>query len=299
MEKIGAKLKEKREELGLSLEDMSIKTKIQPHYLKAIEEGNLDFFKDDLSYLRYYLRFYCQALNMSFEEVRQDFEDEMDKFNETQSIKKIQEIEARQQSINQRIQDSRNQLKPEKRKMDYSLVSLILVIVVVAGAMGVFAFKYLPDFLAKEPDPIVQVTPYPSDEPFVSPEATDEPIVNEKSKLTVTTVDGINYEVTGWKEKEEISIKVLFGADTWMRVAYNDVVSDNPTSKIYKAEEKMEILVTAENDLKITVHFGRTLDNKIYLNDEEYALDERYAKLQRGQQIHFVLKGEVNNEFTE
>lgn len=292
MKKVGAKLKERREELGFSREDMSIKTKIQPHYLKALEEGNLEFFKDDLSYLRYYLRFYCQALNMDFEEVRQDFEDEMDKFNETQSLKRVQEMEAKQQSINQRIQDSRNQLKPEKRKMDYSLISLILVILVVVGAMGIFAVKYLPDFFKKEPDPIIQVTPYPSDDPIVTPETTDEPVVDEKSKLTVTTLDGINYEVTGWKEGEQISIKVVFGADTWMRVAYNGVVSDNPTSKIYKATETMEILASAENDLKITVHFGRTLDNQVYLNDEEYALDERFAKLQTGQQIHFILKGE-------
>lgn len=293
MKKVGAKLKEKREELGFSREDMSIKTKIQPHYLKALEEGDLEFFRDDMSYLRYYLRFYCQALGMDFEEVRQDFEDEMEQFNETQSLKKVQEREAKQQSINQRIQDSRNQLKPEKRKMDYSLISLIAVILVVVGAMGIFAVKYLPDFFDKEPKPVVEVSPYPSDEPTAVPDGNQEEIiVDEKSKLTVTTQDGINYEVTGWKNGEQLSIKVVFGADTWMRVAYNDIVSDNPTSKIYKAAETMEILTSAENDLKITLHFGRTLDNKIYLNDEEYALDERYAKLQRGQQIHFVLKGE-------
>ena len=74
MKNVGQKLKARREELGYTLEEMSTRTKIQPHYLKAIENGDLEFFKDDLSYLRYFLRFYCQALQIDFEEIRNEFE---------------------------------------------------------------------------------------------------------------------------------------------------------------------------------------------------------------------------------
>ena len=57
MKEIGATLKKRREELGYTLEEMSNKTRISVAQLKALEDGDLEFFKDDLSYVRYFVRF--------------------------------------------------------------------------------------------------------------------------------------------------------------------------------------------------------------------------------------------------
>lgn len=295
MKNVGQKLKTRREELGYTLEEMSTRTKIQPHYLKAIENGDLEFFKDDLSYLRYFLRFYCQALQLDFEEIRNEFEKNMEDFGETQTLKKIHEQEVRQQSINKRIQDSTNKMKPERKKLDYSLISLILVISAIAVAGVIFFVKMGPSLFDRpEPTvpPVVNVLPSENPEGSQGAEETASPVIVEKSVLTVTTVDGVNYEVRGWKENEQISIRVDFGRDTWMRVAYNGVDTNNPASKIYLVGETMEVLQNAQQDLKITLHFGATLGNKVYFNDIETALDPRFSKLETGQQMHFVLKGE-------
>ncbi len=294
MKDLGAKLKKRREELGFTLEEMSIRTKIQPHYLKALEDGDMDFFKDDLSYLRYFLRFYCQALQLDFEEIREAFENELDEYMETQSLKVIQDREAKQKTINKRIQDSRDRMKPEKRKLDYSLISLILVIVFIAGAIVLFAVKLGPSLFQSKPTetPIVDVLP--SENPLNSetPDSTEIPVTPDSQPLSITTADGINYELRGWNENDQISIRIEFGRETWMRVSYNGVVTDNPASKTYLPGETMEILHNAEQDLDITVHFGVLKDNKIYINNEEYVLDERVRELVRGQQLHFILKGE-------
>jgi len=295
MKNVGQKLKERREELGYTLEEMSTRTKIQPHYLKAIENGDLEFFKDDLSYLRYFLRFYCQALQIDFEEIRNEFEKNMEDFGETQTLKKIQEQEIRQQSINKRIQDSTNKMKPERKKLDYSLISLILVISAIAVAGVIFFVKMGPSFFNRPEStvpPVVNVLPSATPEGSQEVEETVAPVITDKSELTITTVDGVNYEVRGWKENELISIRVEFGRDTWMRVAYNGVDTNNPASKIYLVGETMEVLQNAQQDLKITLHFGATINNKIYFNDIETALDPRFSRLETGQQMHFVLKGE-------
>lgn len=294
MREVGEKLRKRREELGYTLDEMSIRTKIQPHTLKAIEEGNMAFFEDDLSYLRYYLRFYCQALQIDFEEVREAFENNLNEFTETQSLKKIQDKEETQKSINKRIQDSRGKLKPEKRKIDYSLVSLIAVIAVIAAAVIFFAVKLGPSLFAPKEDqepPVVDVLP--SEDPSIEqePSQTELPIV-ENNPLEVTTADGYTYEIRGWKENEQISIQVEFGRDTWMRVSYNGEVTDNPISKIYLPQETMEVLHNAEMDLVITLHFGALKDNRILINGEEIELDEKVRDLLRGQQLHFILKGE-------
>lgn len=44
MEKIGNMLKEKRIELGMSVEDISEKTRLTTKHIKALEEGDISFF---------------------------------------------------------------------------------------------------------------------------------------------------------------------------------------------------------------------------------------------------------------
>lgn len=293
MKQVGLKLKNRREELGYTIDEMSIKTKIQPHYLKALEDGDLGFFKDDISYLRYFLRFYCQALVFDFDEIKNDFEKEVEIFTETQSIKAIEDRENTQKTINKRIQDSRNKLRPEKKKLDYTLISLVLVVLFMIGAIGVFVVKMGPSLFAKKDPMPTPVITAPSDNPLAT--ATPEPVETstpETSILDITTLDGVNYEIRGWKADEQVSIRVEYGRETWMRVSYNGIVTDNPASKTYLPNESMEILVKGEPELDITIHFGALKDNKIFINNVEYTLDARVKDVLRGQQIHFILKGE-------
>ena len=48
MKEIGQKLRERREELGFTLEQMCEKTKVTIPNLKAIEAGDLEYFDNDL-----------------------------------------------------------------------------------------------------------------------------------------------------------------------------------------------------------------------------------------------------------
>ena len=89
MKEIGATLKKRREELGYTLEEMSNKTRISVAQLKALEDGDLEFFKDDLSYVRYFVRFYCQALYLDFDPLRDQLSQDLDQFTETMSLKAI------------------------------------------------------------------------------------------------------------------------------------------------------------------------------------------------------------------
>ncbi len=61
MEEIGKLLKEKRLELGLTIEEVSEKTRLTQKHIKALEEGDISFFHDDLSYLRFFVKSYCEV----------------------------------------------------------------------------------------------------------------------------------------------------------------------------------------------------------------------------------------------
>lgn len=131
MKEIGATLKKRREELGYTLEEMSNKTRISVAQLKALEDGDLEFFKDDLSYVRYFVRFYCQALYLDFDPLRDQLSQDLDQFTETMSLKAIHDREEMQSNIEKKISRASGTLKKEKKKIDYSLVSLLAVIAVM------------------------------------------------------------------------------------------------------------------------------------------------------------------------
>ncbi|GEM_PF-834902 len=72
MKEFYANLKDKREEKGISLEEIERKTCLSTAYLKAIEEGNLDALPH--GYERIYLRRYAREIGLDPEEVLRDFD---------------------------------------------------------------------------------------------------------------------------------------------------------------------------------------------------------------------------------
>ena len=65
MKNIGLKLKEKREENALSIEEVAEDLKMRPAQIASIEEGRKEDFKD-VFYLKYFIRDYAKySLNSS------------------------------------------------------------------------------------------------------------------------------------------------------------------------------------------------------------------------------------------
>ena len=74
MKEIGEKLKEARESIGVSIEEVAEDLKLRPSQIENIEAGNTDAFKD-MFYLKYFIRDYAKYLGL-------DKEDLIDEFNE-------------------------------------------------------------------------------------------------------------------------------------------------------------------------------------------------------------------------
>lgn len=74
MKNIGLKLKDKREENGLSIEEVAEDLKMRPSQISSIEEGKTEDFKD-VFYLKYFIRDYAKYLGLDSERI-------LDKFNE-------------------------------------------------------------------------------------------------------------------------------------------------------------------------------------------------------------------------
>ena len=72
MKNIGTKLKDKREENGLSIEEVAEDLKMRPSQISSIEEGNTEEFKD-VFYLKYFIRDYAKYLGLDGERMLDEF----------------------------------------------------------------------------------------------------------------------------------------------------------------------------------------------------------------------------------
>ena len=72
MKNIGIKLKTKREENGLSVDEVAEDLKMRPSQITSIEEGRLEDFKD-VFYLKYFIRDYAKYLGLDGEKILDEF----------------------------------------------------------------------------------------------------------------------------------------------------------------------------------------------------------------------------------
>ena len=72
MKNIGIKLMNKREENGLSIDEVAEDLKMRPSQIVSIEEGKTEDFKD-VFYLKYFIRDYSKYLGLDEEKILDEF----------------------------------------------------------------------------------------------------------------------------------------------------------------------------------------------------------------------------------
>lgn len=301
MKNVGLRLKEQREEVGFTLEEMSAKTKITTPQLRALEEGDLDFFREDISYVPYFVRFYAQALYLDYETLRVDVDNAIKELHHTQKLKVVAQNKMIKENIDGRINDKKvskntGMLRPAgKRKIDYSLLSLLVFIILLLITLIVIFFVYVFPMInrpaaSNNDNTIISLPENPND--VDEKPSEDDPNIPFVSAIVISQVNAREYDITGYEANEEVLITVTFVRDVWMKVYIDGVATDNPKSKTYKKDEVMEIRLLAKDDMNVMLHFGNLKDNVVRINDEEIVWDDSIANWLRGIKISFRFKGE-------
>lgn len=125
--RIGEKLRDAREQRGLSLDDIQEKTKIQKRYLAAIEDENFHILPGSF-YARAFIKEYAQALNMDYKALIEEHEDELPSLGERRSEAQYTQI-----------QRTRKSSGPSKATAVFSflptVILLLLVMIIIALAI--------------------------------------------------------------------------------------------------------------------------------------------------------------------
>ena len=132
MKEIGQKLKLKREENGVSLEEAASDLKMRVSQLESIEEGRKDDFKDVFS-LKYFIRDYAKYLGLDGEEMLDNFNEYL--FEQTSRIS-LEDIEAaikekEEREKNMKILSPYTVVTEEDKKKKYIILFAVVGIILI------------------------------------------------------------------------------------------------------------------------------------------------------------------------
>lgn len=132
MKNIGIKLKDKREENGLSVEEVAEDLKMRPSQIISIEEGKSEDFKD-VFYLKYFIRDYAKYLGLDGEKLLDEFNEYL--FDMTSKIP-VDLIEQAKKEKKDKEKFASPYTKEDNRKIripKWVICLLIMILLIVVG----------------------------------------------------------------------------------------------------------------------------------------------------------------------
>lgn len=270
MIEIGEKLQKRRKELKLSYEDVSQVTKLSIPHLKAIEDGNLDYFKDDLTYVRFYVRSYCKALDVPYENFKDDVIESVEEYTNTITLKKQEKIDQVEKNIADRKESKpitgnamirkevENLLKEnkgpkltkkdrasiqqnaqktsfhsKKGKLDIPMVSFVVVCFIIVALLIYVGVGALFAGNSNEDSSEPKQDPPVVDTTPTPEEDVDKEIEEEKPEVSSVVISQENpttYTVSNIKLEEAVSVEITFGGRCWFDATLNNAVASAESS---------------------------------------------------------------------
>jgi len=230
-------LKKRRESLGITLDQISNKTKVNKTILEAFEAG--DFSKLPRTYVRLFLRAYAQELNTDPEQVIKSFEEYTGKHEESLKPETLEKE-------NSFLSPKNNSVVNGKKKRSIAAITAVLVIVI-------FLISVLKQVLIEEEKK--NQAPLP-----VS--IKELPIPIEDTDTTAIEQELVAMEITPETQIELLSLIMTTRDTCWVRVITDesDTTEANYLPNIrreWKARDKFDVRV------------GRPSKVVLYLNNKE------------------------------
>lgn len=131
MKDIGEKLKEARESIGVSIEEVAEDLKLRPSQIENIENGNLEAFQD-VFYLKYFIRDYAKYLGLDKDELIDEFNEYLFDYTSKLSIEDIKKESKRRKEDENRIRSPYTiERKNEKIYQYFTYIAIVILFIIV------------------------------------------------------------------------------------------------------------------------------------------------------------------------
>lgn len=300
MKEIGEFLKQKRLEKGITIDQIAEKTRMPAVRIKAIEEGNLDAFKDDLSYLQFFIQSYCNAIGIDYHEVKSQLSDSINSYTMSFQADQLRAQSESEKNIRekstQRVNEykKRNPAKKVERKIDFSLISFVAVIALVIICLATVGGYYLTrQFAPGNDEPIADVTPPEDDTTDDKPQA-DQP----EEPVEVKEIEAVAAEQVGdyviENAEDKFILRIEFASNSWFRAILDGTELSTPEARVYDAGTTLEIELDPASNTDLNLRFGYFAGTKMFVDDQEVVIDESIANSTGVQEINFTIGGNTS-----
>ena len=140
MKEIGQKLKDKREENGVSVEEAAEDLKMRPSQITNLEEGNTESFKDSL-FLKYFIRDYAKYLGLDSEKILDEYNEYMFDVTSKISLDDIEEAKKNKKEDENKISSPYTIVKSDRKIPKYvfyivGVIALLIIGYIVVSSIG-------------------------------------------------------------------------------------------------------------------------------------------------------------------
>lgn len=266
MQEIGALLKKERQEKGISLEEISRKTKIQVRYLQSLEEGDFSCFAGKV-YIKGALRNYAESVGINATELISYYE----------RISGEKELKEKSEELNH---EKRNGLFHGKEKRSFPVVALIWVILLAVVIGGSIWYRSQGSSNGEQRIPFERVLNREQEEESVAePEETiilpeiedemenigEEPEPEDRPEI-VQLSSGDREAVYLLKGVEQPEISIHFTAKCWVEITQDGLFVEQNT--YYRGDVKTLPARGRETKIRLGYPPGARLEvNGLQLND--------------------------------
>ncbi len=291
MEELGQFLKEARLKKGVTIEEASSDTRLIVKYIEAIEAGDISKFKDDLGYLKFFLKAYCEYLGVDYHSIKKQVEDEINTYTlnfTSSSLPRYEDIAQKPQQATRKRSEYNYGKRNKRKKLDFSFMSLIAIITIIVFAL-LFTFSaYILPMLnedQKPADPKPPITTVDPDE-----EKEEEEVKEEETKLEITMVSPTEYEIKNFSLEEPTLVQVNFGSSAWFEARLNGQILAEPKSQIYQVGDQIMYEQVIEPNTQIDIRLGYFANNEILVNDQKIELDPSVAQFNGAQTVKLIFR---------
>jgi cytoskeleton protein RodZ len=137
MKEIGLKLKEKREENGVTIEEAAEDMKMRPSQIESLENGNREDFKD-VGMLKYFIRDYAKYLGLDGEKLVDEFNEYL--FDFTSKIP-VGDIEAAKGKTNKNDKVSSPYTNVPNGNKSMKIFGICVIVIAILAIVGYLIFS--------------------------------------------------------------------------------------------------------------------------------------------------------------
>lgn len=138
MKDIGAKLKEARESIDISVEEAASDLKVSKSQIENMEAGNLEAFQD-IFYLKYFIRDYAKYLGLNYDELVDEFNEYLFDYTSKISLTDIEEAAKKEEEKGDKIK-SPYTIDYYRKTNHFKIIFLILFLIIITTVL-ILVFK--------------------------------------------------------------------------------------------------------------------------------------------------------------